>query len=232
MAYLERMDNGEKERADIIAKLDKYKMINGRYPEKLQEVGLNFDDKKVSYKYAALTDSFDLSYYEDGFGGYSYYPGGLIGNCDFYQIGFKRIAKEKFAQIKINGELLLPQLINKGVIEEVFENEVILKKDIHDLWEKDLPNLSADERRMVWNILIQAQVSYEDVFQKLIEHNWAEAVSNAEIHLTVNLEKEKDKMSQVFGDVFPVILSVLRKSSQSKGWRAPGAEYYLMNCKG
>lgn len=57
---------------------------------------------------------------------------------------------------------------------------------------------------------------WDNVSKKLIENSWAEAVSPEEVRLTVNLDQEKDHMSEILGEDFPKIWPILEQTRISE----------------
>jgi hypothetical protein len=106
------------------------------------------------------------------------------------------VEKSRFSEIGANGETILYQLLEKGLVQEVSPTEV-------------KPNT----RRIVQKYQVEkAGLNWNDVAQKLRNNGWAEQISPTEIQLTANVESERSRISEVFDKDFLKIFPLLQRS--------------------
>ena len=56
------------------------------------------------------------------------------------------------------------------------------------------------------------KLDYKNIFQKLIKNGWAEKINSKKVLLTINLDKEKNRMAKIFGQISSKILPILEHS--------------------
>jgi len=106
---------------------------------------------------------------------------------------------------------------------EIIKSGDILSSTCMDMYEKmgdvkhNMLGLLSDELSSIVNGTVakyqveKVGLDWIDVSKKLIENDWAEQISSAEVHLKANLDATKEAMSKVFGNNFSKILPVLQQ---------------------
>lgn len=92
------------------------------------------------------------------------------------------------------------------VTVDVIEGMIIPVRVIIDLWGGTVAKYEFDK----------IELDSSDIFQKLIENGWAEKINSKIIRLTGDLDEEKDRMADTFGEDFSKILPILKQAPYGK----------------
>ena len=102
--------------------------------------------------------------------------------------------------------LRLGWTVELKVTVDVNEGILIPVKVMIDLWGGTVAKNKFDK----------IELNSSDIFQKLIENGWAEKINSKFIELTVDLDEEKDRMANTFGEDFSKILPILQQAPYEK----------------
>jgi len=92
------------------------------------------------------------------------------------------------------------------VTVDVNEGMLLPVRVIIDLWGGTVAKYKFDK----------IELDSSDIFQKLIENGWAEKINSKIILLSADLDEEKDRMADTFGEDFLKILPILKQAPYEK----------------